>query len=332
MTDPKYMRADFSGVCIEGEYEPKTIQHGGVTMITGRWAGLFIPFIDGANTTPANMLMSPMLIMYPADVQAAYLTEYAERRYDDVIIDCEPWAAPREYSIDEIKAFAKFLRDDWGFRVVLWRGDPHRGVDAMLRGLVEDGLISFYVHGEEVDGKMTSEEYEASLRVVDAYIAARIPIGAHFTCNGERGMGYPIGMPRETFLNDWSEFNGRVHLCLQLAGDVTPEMRAFYGWGDDVKLVPAGLQGASIYYARRMVNLGEHGGPDGAKGPGAPDSVVILFECMATAKLYGRCSELYARLRSYEGLCGTRDNPKVRPVSGCADGYWDDGRADASGE
>ena len=294
-TDAAWLRADFNGVTLDlGRWDPK--------------APAPLPFLVGANTTPLSMLMTPMLILYPRYWQDAALTEHAERGYDDLVIAPEPWNAAangRSCSPADILAWCQYVRS-WGFRVVLWRDDPRLGLDVMLQTLLDAGVVSFYVHGEEVDSKMSSEDYEASLRTIDAHIGGRIPIGVHFTADGVRHMGYPIGFPRDTFLNDWSPYDGRVHLCSQQDGDAS-----------------AGLQGASMYYARLHVNCGIG---DAAKGPGAPNSRVIAFETMATKQLYGERNEAYGCLRSFEQLCGTRDNPKARPVSGSGNGNrWPNG-------
>jgi hypothetical protein len=310
-TDPAWLRADFNGVTLEGAYAPTDsaaiIANGGVTITTGRWAGLRIPFLIGANTTPPTMIMTPMLNLYPRAVQDAVLTEHAERGLDDLVIDPESWNGPSNgwtmgvggESPSAVLAWCRYVQS-WGFRVVLWRGDPTLGLDPMLQTLLEAGVVSFYVHGEEVDGKMPSEAYERSLQGIDQHIGGRLPIGVHFTADGGRHMGYPIGFPRDTFLNDWSLYNGRVHLCQQLDVDAS-----------------AGLQGSSMYYARLHVNCGIG---DAAKGPGAPNSRVIAFETMATNQLYGRCDEAYGCLRTWELLCGTRSDGRARPVSGFGNG------------
>ncbi len=311
--DPAWLRADFTGVQIEGEYSPTAsddiIRNGGVTMTTGRWAGTFVPFLEGANTTPPTMIMTPFLPIYPRNIQDIVLTEHAERGYDDFVISPEPWGADvNGYEITPAKtlAWVQYVMA-WGFRPVIWRGDPHWGLDAMFRTLYDAGAISFYVHGKEVDQVMSGEEYEASLQTMDRFIAGRLPIGAHFSGNGDRGMGYPIGPPRYNFIHDWSLYDGRVHLCQQLIGLNN----------DGETLTLAGLQGAAMYYARLHVNCGIG---DAAKGPGAPNSRVIAFETMSTAQLYGKCSEDYGNLRSWQLICGTRSDPRCRPVSGSASG------------
>lgn len=288
-TDPAWLRADFNGVTLNlDRWNPK--------------AAAPLPFLAGANSTPRAMLMTPMLILYPRYWQDACLTEHAERGYDDFILAPEPWNADANGftpTPTTILAWCRYVQS-WGFRVVVWRGDPARGMDPMLMTLLDADVVSFYIHGEEVDSKMTSEAYERTLQVVDLSLNGQIPIGVHFTADGSRHMGYPIGFPRDTFLNDWSPYDGRVHLCQQLDVDAS-----------------AGLQGASMYYARLHVNGGVG---DAAKGPGAPNSRVIAFETMATAQLYGRCTEEQGCLRTWELLCGTRDNPKARPVSGFGNG------------
>lgn len=295
-TDPTFLRADFNGVTLGGNWVNVP---GGVRITSGRWDGLFVPFISGANTTPPTMLMTPQVIRYPADVQHAVLTEHAERGYDDFIIDCAGWGGP-SFSPAEMLAWCQTLKA-WGFRVVFWRGDPDwvNPIDPMLDTLMQNAAIDFYIHGEEVDRKTIMETYEAGLDVLNAAFDGIIPIGVHFTCDGDRKMAYPIGFPRDTFLLDWSKYDGRVHLMLQ--NDST---------------APAGLQGASTYYGRLRVM----GQGDGARGPGAPNSRVIAFETMATAQLYGSCSENYGNLRDWELLCGTRTDPRIPPVSGFGNG------------
>ena len=283
--DPTWIRADFNGVTLNlNRWNPK--------------APTPLPFLPGANTTPLEMLMTPMLFSYPRYWQDACLTEHAERGYDDIVISPEPWGAPATSSANML-AWCKYVKS-WGFRVVLWRGDYHLGLDPMLQTLLDSGVVSFYCHGEEVDSHGTSQQYEASLQLIDQHIGGRIPIGVHFTADGVKHMGYPIGFPRDTFLNDWSPYDGRVHLCQQLDVDAS-----------------AGLQGASMWYGRQHVNCGLG---DAAKGPGAPHSKVIAWETMATAQLYGRCTEAEGCLRSWELICGIRNDSRALAVSGSANG------------
>ncbi len=284
-TDPTFMRADFNGV----------------TLDLTRWNAQTLPFLIGANSTPLAMLMTPMLLMNPRYWQDACLTEHAERGYDDFIVAPGNWNMPEngfDPTPEKLRDWCAYVQS-WGFRIVLW-GEPLATPDTMVHTLLDAGLVSFYVHGKEVDAFFTSEDYEARLQSFDRFIGGRIPIGAHFTADGARHMGYPIGFPRDTFLNDWSPYDGRVHLCQQLDVDAS-----------------AGLQGASMYYARQHVNAGIG---DAARGPGAPNSRIIAFETMATAQLYGRCTEEYGCLRSLELLYGTRRDPRVRPMSGSGNG------------
>lgn len=294
-TDPLFMRADFNGV----------------TLDLNRW-GSDLPFLVGANSTPLAMLMTPMAILYPRKWQDAILTEHAERGYDDFVFAPGGWnMAANGFTPTpaNILAWAQYVKS-WGFRNVLWYPDrppADLAQDPFVTALLDAGVLDFYIHGKEVDSFMTSQDFEASLQKADAYIGGRIPIGVHFTGDADRSMGYPLDFPRETFLNDWSPYDGRVHLCQQLIGLET----------DGSTLTLAGLQGAAMYYARLHVNCGIG---DAAKGPGAPNSRVIAFETMATAQLYGKCDEARGCLRSWELLCGTRDNPTARPVNGSGNG------------
>lgn len=286
-TDPCWMRADFNGV----------------TLDLARWNAQPLPFLNGANSTPLSMLMTPMLPLYPSYWQDACLTEHAERGYDDFVVSSQPWNAEengRYFSPADMLAWCQYVKS-WGFRVVLWYGGrPPDGPDALVQTLFDADAVNFLIWGKEVDSQMTSEEYDVSLQAIDRYVGGRVPIGAHFTADGDRQMGYPIGFPRDTFLNDWSPYDGRVHLMEQMSVEAS-----------------AGRQGSSMYYARLHVNCGIG---DAAKGPGAPNSRVIAFETMATAQLYGQCNEGYGCLRDWELLCGTRGNPKARPVSGFGNG------------
>lgn len=291
-TDPTFMRADFNGVTVD-------LNRFGIPTPP---AGSTLENLIGGNSTPPSMIMTPMLPLYSQQVIDAVLTEHAERGYDDLIVDCEPWNAGvngRNFGPTAILNAFRYFKS-WGFRIVCWRDNPTSGLDVMFQTLIQAGVVDFYIHGEEVDSKTTAEGYEASLQQIDGYIGGRIPIGVHFTCDGDRQMGYPIGFPRDTFLNDWSPYDGRVHLMQQMDSTAS-----------------AGLQGASMYYARLHVNCGVG---DAARGPGAPNSRIIAFETMATAQLYGRCDEGYGNLRDWELLCGTRDRDCARPVSGFGNG------------
>lgn len=300
-TDPTFLRADAFGTTIDlARWTPK--------------APAPLPFLVGANSTPLAMLMTPMLPLYPRYWQDALLTEQAERGYDDVVISHEPWNEQengRTFTTAEMIDWCKYVKS-CGFRTVIWRGDrPPERPDDRTKALLDAGVVNFLIWGKEVDAKMTSEEYDVSLGNIDAYVGGRIPIGAHFTADDGRQMGYPIGFPRDTFLGDWSPYDGRVHLMQQLDVDA-----------------PAGKQGASMWYARQHVNCGIGDAvPDHAKGKGAPNSRVILFEISATAQLYGRMTEEDGCRRTWELLCGTRTNEKARPASGFANGCrYPDGR------
>lgn len=331
-TDPAVMLADFHGVTIPGDYDPPLKGSpgawddaaikaaGGVRMTSGPFAGLWVPFLAGANSTPPTMIMTPMLILYPRDVQDVCLTLHAWRAYREMIFDPEPWNLEengQNFTDEQIVAWFQYAQS-WGFRVVGWRGDYHLGVDARMKKLFDAGAVGYWIPGEEVDSQGTSEQFEAALQDVDRYIGGRVPIGVHFTTgafdpeNGGRGMGYPIGFPRETYLNNWGPYNKRVHLMLQLTGLNANIPR-------DGALTPAGLQGASMYYARKQVNFG---GTDAGGQGGAPDSRVVMFELMPSAQLQGWCTEAEGVKRAWQVFCGTRDDARALPVAGSGCGLW----------
>jgi hypothetical protein len=269
--DILFFRADFNGVTLPGTWTPSP---GGFTVTSGRWNGLFIPYINGANTTPPTMIMTPQLVLYPRKVQDAVLTEHAERNYDRIIWSgTNPWEnAP--ISIQQAKEWGNYIKS-WGFWNCIWKGIPDEN-DPDWSALVSAKLCDFAVFGEEVDGKVTAEQYLSSLRAVRAGALNGIPTGAHFTA-GPRG-GYPIDAERDTFLagddasGSWSEFDGWLHLCLQSNPNQS-----------------AGTQAACTVYARQRMS-------------GAPNSRIILYETMATLQLYGQCTEEYGCLRSLEML------------------------------
>lgn len=275
--DPRFLRADFAGV----------------TLDPARWPP--IPVLAGANTTPVSMLMTPMAPLYPRAIQDAILTEHAERGYTHFVVASSGWNFPENgfsWTLGQFVAWCRYVRS-WGFYVVYWGpvvlGDP------FLRAAVDAAAIDWHIVGEEVDTKVTAEQYTAILDDALAVTANGCPSGAHFTAN------YPEGFPRDTFLTTWGAYDGRLHLMWQANQDDS-----------------AGKQGAMLYYARQRVNLGLVGGT----GEPAPNSRVYAFETMATAQLYGTCTEAYGNLRSLELLYTTRrpEDVCVAPVAGFGNG------------
>lgn len=277
--DLMFLRADFNGVCVD--LDRFKISHDELFSI------------KGANTTPLNMLMTPMLPLYSTRVIDAVLTEHAERGYTHLIWDPQVWNAAangRYFSPDDAVRFARYVQS-WGFYVVAWQGDCSIG-DPYLQKLERTSAIDWWIIGGEVDRKMTSEQYDAIVKD-NLHLAQGIPCGAHFTMN------WPEGFPRDTFVNNWADYNGRLHLMWQANQDE-----------------PAGTQAARLYYARQRVALGSFGGD----GRPSPDSRVYAFETMATNQLYGRCSEEDGCLRSLELLYATRNDDRIPPMSGSGNG------------
>lgn len=255
--DILFFRGDFDAVTLPGTYAPAS---GGFVITSGRWNGLFIPYITGANTTPPTMIMTPQLSVYWSmgctKLVDAVLTEHAERNYDRITWDgTEPWENP-SISIAQAIQFGQILKS-WGFFNVIWKGDPFMTAD--YAPLVAKGLCDFACIGEEIDSKMNAEQLPPLLNSLLAGPLNGIPAGVHFTA-GPRG-GYPIDAERDTFLagdatGNWSDYDGRLHLCLQSNQNHS-----------------AGRQAACTVYARQRVNSG------------APNSRIILWETMATDEL-----------------------------------------------
>jgi hypothetical protein len=279
--DVLFMRADFNGV----------------TLDTTRWGGN-PPMLVGANSTPQAMLMTPMLALYPANWQEACMTEHAERGYTHFVWDPHPWNLEengRTFSVADALAWGQRLKA-FGFYNVVWSGQPS-ATDPMWAALADAGLIDFAIIGEEVDGKFTSEQYAALLDQLLAGPLNGIPCAAHFTSN------YPLGFPRDTFLTNWADYNGRLHLCWQANQNDT-----------------AGTRGALLGYARRRVALGQVGGD----GRPAPDSRVYDFENQASNQLFGRVDEAHGNLQTLEDLYCTPPADGVPNLSGFGNGaYYD---------
>lgn len=279
--DPMFMRADFNGV----------------TLPISRWG--VPPLMIGANTTPVNMLMTPMGILYPRKFQDAMLTEHAERGYTHFVIAPDGWdLAVNGFNMTPaaLISWAQYIKS-WGFYIVLWQSDPNGGLQ-WANALASAGLLDWFIPGEEVDRKVTAQQYNATLQQC---LNLSVPIGAHFTSN------YPSGFPGDTFFDgtsmpSWGAYDGKVHLMWQADQNNS-----------------AGMQAARLYYARQRVNLGMIS-PDGGTASGAPNSRVYAFETMATKQLYGQCDEAYGNLRSLELLYATRGDVRIRPMAGYGNG------------
>lgn len=273
------MLADFNGVTIPGTYSFAG-PGSPCTMTDGPYKGLVIPWKIGANSTPPTMLMTPMLPLYPADVQTAAFIEHAKRGYLDFVVSCEVWNdAANGYASTPATAAANCaLAKSWGFRPVLWNGSeqPPNG-DPYFRACLSDGVVAFYIAGKEVgEGGYSSQQYAAVVTTAIADCQGKIPVAAHM-------LNYPDGFPQDTFFAGgstgpgWADFDGALHLCYEANNN------------DDL-----GTMGARMYYARQRVNLGLVGGD----GRPAPNSRVYAFETLATSQLEGRADELTGKLYS----------------------------------
>jgi hypothetical protein len=278
----------------------------GLTLDMSKWPGLSIPMLIGANSTPINMLMSPMLILYPRAVQDAYLTETCWRNYKYVTIAPDGWnltANGFNPTTSALIQFAQYIKS-WGIKVCLWRSQPTLN-DPFLVAMLNANCLDWYIIGEEINSKIAASD-------VDSYIQSAlainghggIPTGVHFTSN------YPVGFPIDTYLTDWSSYdNYNVHLMWQADQNDS-----------------AGKQGAMQYYARMRVQLGWSG--ESTYTNPAPNCRVIPFEIMATAQLFGQCTEEYGCLRSLEMMYTTTNSPGIQNVnefgngSRYPDGSW----------
>lgn len=281
----------------------------GINLDVNRWGTP--PYFIGANTTPVTMLMSPMLIMYSRKWQDAWFTESAERNYSHVVIASAGWnfvANGFNLSISDIVNWANYVKS-WGNYVVYWGNCQSN--DPYLIALVDAHAIDFNVIGEEVNSKVDPTTLE---QIIDNNLNIFSgPTGVHFTSN------YPISFPLDTYMPNWGKYNGKVHLCWQANQNDS-----------------AGKQGAMLYYARQRVNLGWQGEGNINPSFAALDSLIFLFETMASAQFnpnewnpkvpagessYGTCTEEYGCLRSLENLyCPNSGISQIRPVAGSCNG------------
>lgn len=321
-----FLQADFNGVTLSGgwQWNGTPAAHGSsVTMTSGPWTGLVVPFLVGANSTPPTMLMTPMLPLYPRAVQDAALTEHAWRAYPDFVVSDVPWNAAENgrghWGPAETVAWAQYVQS-WGFRVPLWSIMPING-DPTFRAMLNASCVSFYVPGEEIAGKMTAEQLPPLLDTALADCGRGLPIAVHLAPLG------PLRFPADTFLDggpnrgSWGQYDGVVGLAYE-SGNLS---------NSPTLSDPAGEMGALLGYARSMVQLGKSG--DGSWGVPGPNCPIYAWELLATSQLNGVnnggvsvpdqpvFNEAYGCLRSLEMLY----TPAV-PGESMINGYANGGR------
>lgn len=322
---PYFLEGDFNGVTLSGAYRwngTPAAPSSSITMTSGPWTGLVVPFLVGANSTPPTMIMTPMLILYPRAVQDAVLTEHAWRAYKDFTITDGAWNDAENgvsLSTAQVATWAQYVKS-WGFRVPLWSRLPVLG-DPYFRALLDAKAVDFFVPGEEIAGKIPAEALPPILDRALADCGRGMPVGVHLAPNG------PLRSPADTFLSGvgnvgtWAQYNALVHLMWE-AGNLS---------NDPSLSDSAGTMGALLYYARRIVQLGKSG--DGDFGAAAPDSYVYLWELLATSQLMGVNNggmtvpggrvydEAYGCLRSWELLCCPNGgNPGISGMPGFNNG------------
>lgn len=282
-----FIRADFNGVLVDLNRFGIPVPAPGRTLYD----------IKGANSTPANMLMTPMLPMYPTVARDAVLTEHAERGYTHFIVCSGDHGSMWNFGVNgfswtptQYVEWCRYIKS-WGFYVIEW--GPPSATHPYYRASVDAGVIDWFGFGVENDSHISPDIYESQLDQFVANVGHGIPIAAHFTAN------YPVHLPRELYLRDWSKYDGKVHLFWQADQNVS-----------------AGEQAAMLYYARQRVNMGLIGGV----GPGAPHSLVYAFETMASAQLMGHCGEPYGNLRDLELLYAPRRDGRIAPMGGFGNG------------
>lgn len=262
----------------------------------------------GANTTPLEMTMSfllPHYVQFGTPVVDAFLTAHAQRGYSHFHLD-RGTAVNVLGGIDQALDLLAYVQS-WGFYTSFWlcgTGDDRSGGWPMLQPMIEPFLQRLIARGlADKSIALVGEELNSGC------VPGNGPNGLDGIINGVCGLTNPVGIP--TYLHftanvpswqpdgmnpvQWiAEFQGKLTgICSQLNPDDS-----------------AGAQGAHLWDTRWRW------------AAASLDYRVVAFEIMATAELYGQCSEEYGCLRNLELLyCPSgAPTPDAPAVAGCGNG------------
>lgn len=310
--------ANDAGGAVSTSLPPEQVIPPSPTM--GWWrgdiAGVMVPnppptLVPGGNSTPNNMIMSFQLPYYiqPQYGGMAYvdaiLTAHAQRGYTHFHMDQATWQAAG-MSVANMVSFFRYVQS-WGFYTSYWALDssalavPNLAaaqpiIDPFLTALIagSDPTKSVMVVGEELNSYTTPGSPgldDIINHVCSLCNPVGMPVGLHFTSD------YPSWQASGTPDQWWSGWVGKVEFELWQGS-----------WTD-----PAGTMAAHLWDTRRYCDTA-----DGSSGA----IKVVAFELMATAELYGQCTEQQCQLRSWEMICALRGapNPNCQPVSGFGNG------------
>jgi hypothetical protein len=269
------------------------------------------PLVPGGNTTPATMTLSFLLPWY---LQPQYggtaqvdqiLTAHAQRGYQNFHLARDNWLQAGLSDVQGVQLLQTL--NSWGFYGSYWgistTSGPNFGSWAQaapyflptLHALQAAGAAtceqSILIVGEELN-RCTSPTglLDIVTNLSPLCQGSGIAMGLHFTSN------YPAWPTAgQTSTQFWQDMLGL---------GVT-----YFCWQADQN-DPAGTQAAHMYDSRRY-----------CADAGGAAIIFVAFELMATAQLYGACTEQQGQLRSWECNCApTGGYPNMPPVSGAGNG------------
>src|ERR1035437_1989726 len=270
------------------------------------------PLVPGGNTTPREMVMSYQLPLYQQPWIDLILTEHAESGLSHCHFD--RGMAVNAIGLQKTSDLVAYVQS-CGFFTSFWlcgTGDDRSGgwpmlqpmIEPFLQILIAQGLAdnSIALVGEELNSGCVPGGGPNGLDgLINGVCAITNPVGIptwlHFTQNVPAWQA-----PGQDSVAWWGQFVGKLKgLCSQLNPDDS-----------------AGAQGAHLWDARWRL------------AQASLDYRVVAFEIMATAQLYGRCTEEYGCLRGLENVyCPSgAPTPNAPAVAGFGNGgRYPDGSA-----
>lgn len=241
----------------------------------------------GANTTPLEMSISfllPHYVQFGTSVVDAFLTAHAQRNYSHFHLD--RGTAVNVLGLTKALDLFAYIQS-WGFYTSAWlcgTGDDRSGGWPMLQPMIQPFLEALIARGlADKSIMLVGEELNTGT------VPGSGPNGLDGLINGVNGLCNPVGIP--TYLHftanvpswqpdgmdpvQWiAQFKGKLAgICSQLNQDDS-----------------AGAQGAHLWDTRWRWAQAD------------TSFRVVAFEIMATAQLYGKCTEEYGCLRGIEML------------------------------
>jgi hypothetical protein len=276
----------------------------------GDFGGLCIPedppYVDGANTTPINMMMSFFLPYYKQFGMKwidLYLKTAAEHDYSHIHLDRFNWEKAG-FSNNDILDFFNYLIS-WGFYVSYWAtgsqdNRPNWDIvgpmcEPLVRSILNSSLLTerlIILPGEELNNGVPPGDLGLD-SILDGFTKlcnpSSLPLYFHFTGNVRAW---------------WNDQNQTESGWAQMWA---PKMQGQYWQGDFDN--PAGVMGGHFWDSRNFwANI-------------KSNFDVIAFELLAEGQLYGRFTEDYGCLRGYEMLCCTiAEGSPAKQVMGFGNG------------